>query len=430
MRKRIAALALLISWGLFGDAGDAAQVAPDGFAGRLSLSAKPGEPAFLEIPECVYVHAQTGDLRDLCVFDAQGLPVPFLLLAPEQVSETPEPLAVPFFLWTPVSGTAPEKTDIEIDASGAVLRVKGSVSSSAALQNTKTYLVDLSAVTEDAASLVFDFSGAEAFNTACTVEYSDDLSRWQSFGTRETLARYGNDRINRLSHAVPPKARYVLVHFEGEAPALHTVTVHFKSVARFQKTYESRFAGVKSSDSRSVLFTGIGALPLVSVNFALEQADALPVDISIRHDPEGPWLRITAGMIFRYRTNGVMTQNDPFPVSSRAPEWRLDAKGYVFTSAPDMVVSWAPNGLVFLARGDGPWALAYGNAVYRMPETSALHFTESVSLLPRAVVIGEETYAPPVLHAEGERTWLLWAVLIAAAALLTGMAVVVRKQLP
>jgi hypothetical protein len=184
MRKCIAALLISCGLPLFGDVTDTAL---DDFAGRLSLSAKPGEPAFLEIPECVYVHAQTGDLRDLCVSDAQGVPVPFLLVAPEQVSETPEPLAAPFFLWTPVSGTTPERTDIEIDASGAVLRLKGSVSSRGALQNTKTYLVDLSALTEDAASLVFDFSGDEwrdegkrfAGSCHCSVRQRNMRGQWK-----------------------------------------------------------------------------------------------------------------------------------------------------------------------------------------------------------------------------------------------------------
>src|SRR6185312_436052 len=118
----------------------------------------------------------------------------------------------------------------------------------------------------------------------------------------------------------------------------------------------------------------------------------------------------------------------------------LDSRSPALSTAPKLEVQWQPAQLVFVARGDGPYHLEFGN---REAKATMLSVTELIPgyenhaemKLPEARVGDIRTNAPeePAWRvAVGEtnpRKFLLWAILIVAVVVLAGMAFRLSKQM-
>jgi hypothetical protein len=196
---------------------------------------------------------------------------------------------------------------------------------------------------------------------------------------------------------------------------------------RNEKEYTVSFLGVKSKDSRSVVFNGMGALPISFVDFEFSQSDALPVEIKYRAQKDDTWRTAARGTIFRYTSGGELKKNAPFKVETCAPYWLLDAKDYTFSSVPKMVTTWSPHSIVFLARGSGNWTLSYGSAA-AVQKPASIIFSESEFPLNTATIVGDEFYTPRN-DTHSAQNFILWSALIAAVLLLSGFAFYIAKKI-
>jgi hypothetical protein len=101
----------------------------------------------------------------------------------------------------------------------------------------------------------------------------------------------------------------------------------------------------------------------------------------------------------------------------------------LFAEVPRMALLWEAREIVFLARGDGPWTLAYGSGVYGPPESS-LSVGDGTETFPAA--LGRRSYAAPAAGEKpGTERWrqiVLWGILGFAAAVLCGLAVYIVKS--
>jgi len=102
-------------------------------------------------------------------------------------------------------------------------------------------------------------------------------------------------------------------------------------------------------------------------------------------------------------------------------------------------ISWIPHHLVFLARGEAPYQLAYGSAKIKSPEASMDRLFDSIGKeqthLVRKVLPGNETeiggannlipQAPPFPW----KKFLLWAVLVVGVLILAWMACLLYRQM-
>ena len=97
---------------------------PELFAGQVKMTGSEGDLMQLELPIYVYEHVERTDLGDIRVFDSSGTLVPFAIRKPAEITTSIPPASVPFFKWTPENSQAlPGRTDIQIDAAGAVVKV-------------------------------------------------------------------------------------------------------------------------------------------------------------------------------------------------------------------------------------------------------------------------------------------------------------------
>ena len=179
------------------------------------------------------------------------------------------------------------------------------------------------------------------------------------------------------------------------------------------------------------------ATPVAVIRIGLRGEDiVLPVRVLGRDDREQPWTLLGQGIASRARGDaagdrGIALEGGTFRTM------RIEAAPQTpgFTAAPAIRFEFAPRDIVFLAAGTPPYALAAGRA--GAPD----------AYLPLADLVGQATGAPLLATAKSaptaplalapagdaggnKRQAVLWAILLAATALLGGMAWALWKRAP
>jgi hypothetical protein len=421
---------------------------PEDFAGYLVLSGKPGVLLRFELPEEVYRGLERPDRGDLRVFDAAGALVPFLVrkIPPEEF--TPEPAELPFFPWNGGEEKAlPKGMDIEINTSGGVVRIKNRNPEPG---RSPVYLADLSGLAQAPGSLrlSLDHRG-NYFNTPVSLDGGREPGDWRAFSKRQILAWYGNSGANRDTLELPAGegSPYLLIAMEGNAPPLTGILAFFNPLKVPAPRRESSWAGEKSGDGKFVRYRVEGYYPEANIDFALQEPDSIPVTVRSRFDEGEDWIFQGRETLFLFRADGgaddqapgransLPQKSGPLEISTLAPLWELEAAGELsFTQVPRCVVTWTPEELVFLARGEGPWTLRYGNpgaAPLSEPPLDGAALSPGEDL-PRAFPAWpggyEKRAASPAAKGEYGR-WILWGVLVLGVVILSVLALSIAGSL-
>ena len=403
---------------------------PELFAGQMKMTGSQGDLMQLELPANVYEHVERTDLGDIRVFDSSGTMVPFAIRKPIEVARSILPANVPFFKWTPENAeTLPGRTDIQIDAAGAVVKVASQNNQTAHKSNT--FLLDLSEMpyTPQRLKLNLQDKGKD-FNSSAQIQYSNDLASWRTYDTKQTIAYFAgaNTEAKYTLNIPSDNARYLLLTLGENSPPLLGVQTEFSSKVMPGKIKTSLFQGIKSEDGLSVEYNTNGYYPIVAVDFILPQADSMPIELKNRISEHAPWAFKSKEIIYRFKEDaaGKVRKNKSFEIASRAPHWQIKATGDLpFAAVPEMKIVWEPYQVVWLARGTGPWILAYGNSDYGPVYDNYLSEANDQKPLP-ASVSGEESYTPRAVPAEevtpAYQQWILWGVLILAVIILSLLA--------
>jgi hypothetical protein len=408
------------------------------FAGGIKLTGEAGSLLCLEIPEEVYQGLERADLKDIRVFDADGLLVPFSVVSPpltENTISVPDE-TVPFFVWTPARNQEPPgNSNVEINVTGTVVNIKNFTDFSS---DTPVLLADLTSLKKSPDRLKIDFNhGGVFFNSTVTIQTSSDLNTWLPFNRQQTVAYYDNADSDRTWFYIPENSRYVLFKFNRQAPPVRNVLAQFPLQLVELKLEETIITGEKSGDGKSIYYDTKGYFPVRSIDFRLPQPDSIQVNIRNQSKyPDGPYNIQRQEQLFKIISGGGTRTNTPIALGNKngatGRHWTLLAAGETpFASVPELVLNWEPLLLVFLSRGDGPWTLAYGNASYgSAAEINLPLTTEDMSNLLPAAFTGESYYTPHESEKEKKWSlWVLWGVLILAAGILTFLAFFVAKQL-
>jgi hypothetical protein len=142
------------------------------------------------------------------------------------------------------------------------------------------------------------------------------------------------------------------------------------------------------------------------------------------------------GRVYRFLSGDSVRTNEPFThprIASAGPYWELEALGETsFETIPECYIIWQPSRLIFLARGTGPWILAYGDAECPPVTQGGLALSPDDTLSP-ATITGESRYAPgpvqPVRESPAWSQWILWGTLLLAAALLSVLAFFIARSM-
>ena len=183
-----------------------------------------------------------------------------------------------------------------------------------------------------------------------------------------------------------------------------------------------------------------------------EQNSIVEADLLSRAHPTEPWHAVTHGGFYRLKATRPVPTSDSTAIEANADltngslaidpssdrYWlaRIDMRtGGLGRGAPKLRVGWLPHDVVFLARGNGPFTLAYGSS--KAKPTAALGaIPESVSIV-NATFTQPETLggdarllpAPPPKPGLWSKSATLWTVLAIGVALLAFMAYRLSREL-
>ncbi len=335
--------------------------------------------------------------------------------------------------------------DAEISESGAIVRLRDRRPARSAPSGRAVWLVDASELDgEPIAGLEFEPApSSEDFIAYLRVDGTDDLTSFRTHRSRAALARLTRDahQIERLDLALPAtRARYLKLEvIEGAWPGpLESVTARIATQPEAPALLRTSVAGraIEGEPGRFVYD--------IQADLPIEWIDVVPGEpntlLDVRIDSArvsgGPWANRYAGLVYRLEPGGRL-RNAPIPWrggSVRQLRLTLSPKGGVDPSSapPDIEIGWRPARILFVARGEGPFTLAYGRRgardvafeASRLVGLAAEELTRlddpAAALGPPRMLAGDRAYAPPPREVPWRRIGL-WAVLVLAVGIVLRM---------
>ncbi len=438
------------------------------FALRLPLTTAGDGLHVIELPEAVYRAAQTRNLADLYIFNAQDQALP-LTFVPAPAPVAPIPTAVDLRLARlPLESDARESLlrsfalRVERDRERAVVEI-GPLSPGPSVASEPAsiggYLIDARPLKDLKGRLVLTFaSGAVDYAGRVDVLGSDDLVFWRPLASGAlSRSRSLGDVIehNRFELDRPPA--FLRVSWASKrAPDLDRA--HFIEHVAPSVTLPRAVLAVTLSEDRRHLYVDVPeALPITRVlvrvpelnRFVRAQVfrhDAAPAPRARRHGlgprrAEEQWQPIGAVEAFRVLRDGVEIEGAALLLPVRTDRLRLDFSVPLDGAVPTIEAEWRPARAVFAARAPGPYQLAIGFA--DAPVGPALDARSMLAAddpagtrLPVATIAlsGDPVRAQQqrAQRIAGEARWsryLLWAVLALAVLGLAWMAWRMSSQL-
>lgn len=395
------------------------------------------------------------DLADIRVFNANGEPVPIALAGDaEATREAPRVVPLPLFPVSrlesnPLPGPPPRGresgSEVKIRMSdGTLVEVRGRGKAAEKIAVPVAYLLDASQLTEPLAALDFQWDAAPGTEVVpISVEASDDLQSWRYVG-RATLwnVRQGASSVSQARARLGggAKAKYYRVTWSNApAFALRTVSGEYEAKVRSAPRETFVVAGRAGEKPGEFVFDLGARLPVETVRIVPAETNSIAsYTILSRNPPDAQWQYVTSSGFYRLTRGGAEIESPAWPIPRRnARDWmaRVDAQtAGVGSAPPKLEVQWRGFQVVFVARGPGPFRVAFGDpdAKPAWVAVSSLipDYKRGDELkLPEATVGVVEGGSPrriaflPTRLAElGPRKLGLWGLLIFAVAVLAFMA--------
>jgi hypothetical protein len=414
------------------------------YATRVPLTLSGEGPWYrLELPLALHFAARHADLRDLRVFNAEGEALAYALtLGDAQSSEQRQQAAVKWFpLLGEVAAPGAPAIRVQRSTSGTLVEVAPEAAGSAT-QVRRGWLLDASAVDLPLHRLQLDWSsGSEGFQRF-SIEASDDLQHWSSWG-EGSIARlsFANERIDQREVELPGrKARYLRLLWQAPQQAPTLLAANLISISSSEQAPALAWSAPLAAQSDrpgEYSWTLPLSLPLQRVRFSLPQANTLaPVSLASRRDGKLEWQPLAHGLLYRLPQDGREVRQDEIELYGTPIQQlrlRVDERGGgLGPDAPHLQVALRSTQVVFLARGSAPYQLAIGRPGAQsaaLPLGTLIPGYEPARLAslglataPQSVPAAVEAVAQQARSQADWKRMGLWAVLLAGVALLGGMA--------
>lgn len=426
-------------------------------AAPLALEAGGAIYALTLAPE-VYRGMARRDLGDLRVLNGAGEEVPHAL---ERLAATEtkagSSVALAFF---PVSAPAGRSSDnlsmsVERRPDGTLRAAMTSGGQRAAGSTVSSYVIDASGVAVALRELRFEWPAEPEGSTLdARIEASDDLRTWRPAGSGPLLVlRRGETVLERRAVDISPsRAKYFRLSWRSGQNDPKLTGVAAQTVDAFADTQRAwlRFEGVAGLKPGEYVFELPPSLPVDRLRFELPQQNTVVSAFLAAQDrPASPERAVTSAVLYRMEHGGVKLENPELRIAATAEKrWllRVDARGGGLGGGmPALSAGWLPHRVVFVARGAGPFQLAFGNpdtASSAMAVTSLVpgHAADKPVAAMEAklgvVTTREIPVQTPALAArdfveqmDRKKLWL-WGSLILAVLVIVGMAWRLTRDMP
>lgn len=330
--------------------------------------------AAFSLPEQVYQSTTRKDLGDMRVFNAAGEPVPHMIRFAQSQSIDAPWRNLTFF---PLSEAVPPdaggyRVHVRTGPDGAVVSVDPGLSPLPSAR-AKTYLVDLSRMRRSLANLRLEWlPGQPNLMASMAVDASDDLVAWTTIQPRAAISdiRYGGHRLLRNTITINRSSkRYLRLRQVDSGPAVSLIQIQGRIRPEGRRAIRAvlKVDGQPVAGSPGVFeYRTTGAFPVDRVNLIFDQANSMADSlVESRNDTSPTWTRRFKGLFYRIDMGDTPLTSNPQSVPmSMDHHWRLtvDASDSTIGNAtPRLEIGYRPHDLFFIARGSGPFTLAFGS---------------------------------------------------------------------
>jgi hypothetical protein len=417
---------------------------PNDFAYRMRVSGTADSAAYrVALPLALYQKIVHADLSDLRVFNGSGEQVPFAIERPASGTVSNAAAALSLFPLQDDSSATLDAVKVTIESGRAAINVQTGRQTPPA-GRINTYLVDGRSLDVPVAALRLEWpQDAADFAGRVRVEASDSLGDWRSVAGANPVANLHSGAGRLVEQRVefsPTKAKYWRLSWVGPA-APFVLTSVLAEPAR--QNVDARRVSLESAASPSRKSPGefeydLGArLPVDRVNLGLPDTNTVvEVELLSRAHSTDAWHTVRRCGFYRLKSDGEELRNGPVSVASNTDRhWLLRTNpksGGLGSVAPHLVVEWVPQEVVFVARGAGPFYVAYGSATADSAAVSLAGLPKNLSIAPASLSepqsVGGDVRLKPPPEPYAWKAALLWMILIAGAALLAWMALRLSKD--
>jgi hypothetical protein len=327
---------------------------------------------------------------------------------------------------------------------GTLVSIRGKASA-ATTARAVAYLLDASAVAEPMKALVFDWEAGPGTEVVrIRIESSDDLRGWNTLASAPLVRVENAGRVLAQPRVefTSRKAKYLRLTWDAPGFVLKGVRAERESKSQPPPRLV-RTASASPGAKEGEFVYDLGArLPVEA--FRLVPADAndvMSAAVLARNDEKEPWRPVAWAPFYRLQHEGIEQQSPPLEIGRLPARYWMArlAPGSAGARAPQLEYRWRNAQVVFVARGEGPFSLAFGNpqaTPAALPLATLIPGYERgiEARLPEAKV-GAVVQGPPpsrweriVGEAEPRRV-ALWVVLLAGVATLGVMAWRLSRQM-
>lgn len=404
--------------------------APVQLEGRGGLYAMAATPAF-------YAGVARADLADVRVRNGAGEAVPFALRSPAvpRTEAAPQVVLPIFPLWAApgVEGGA-LSVRITQGTGGAIVGIDGAPRGPAR-PRLAGYVVDASAVSTGIDALHVEWAGT-GFVGRVRVEASDDLERWtvRAFDAPLMALAHDGQTLALRRIAIPgTRAKYLRLTWSAaqETPALQAISAEPPPQQPERARIWQAADGAAQEAGRYTV--DLGAHPPVDrLRIDLPMNAVMPVEVLSRDDTTAAWRPAGSSTLYRLERAGTVLSRDEVAFAPRADRYwmiRVDPRAGMTAGSLRVSAGYVPHEIVFAARGEPPFSLAFGDAravATALPiATLVPGYRDGAPVEASAAVLGMPTPVarvprrwPEWLDAErvDAKRVALWAILVAGVA--------------
>lgn len=409
----------------------------------------------LPLPMEVYRSVTRSDLADICMFNAKGEVVPHSLRQNKAFPASPGvSVDLPVF---PVYEDSTRSLDgkslhIQTDATGALIdmNVGGEAT---ARQRVVAYILDASSIKKPLKALEMNWeTEMESFISSISIESSDDLNHWRTILPSATIASLSFGDYHLAQKKVEFKdaqSRYLRMSWGENLKKVKLLGIKAELVgetAEFPRQWISAGVSMRKDRPEEYYFEAPGPLPVDRLRVKLPEKNTLvAASFLTRPSEAAEWIPRRSVVIYDLLIGGehlVSTDIVFGPTSDRFWLMKTEKRGGgLGQGIPQVELGWIAQRLVFVARGDGPYTLAYGSGrlgpdsmrtddlLAGFTSQDGRRVSMGTAQVGSPFRLGGETALIPPSGPLPWKKWALWAVLMIGAGSLGWMAVYLYRQM-
>jgi hypothetical protein len=390
------------------------------------------------VPLDVYRGVANDGLADIRVFNAEGEVVPYAVREPAAPAASPLPAQeLPLFPLHRQSRVVIDGIHVTIDSPNSSVHLQTQRDGGNAAVVAEQYVIDGRDMELAVAALELDWPDTAAdFSGRMRVDASDDLNTWRTVAGSAPIANLhanGQELIERRIEMPRAKSRYWRLSWVGAPPPFELSAVRAEPADGPEEAERAELDVPGAPDPtlpNDTVFDLGARLRVERVNLLLPEVNTVvALDLQSRARPQDPWRGATHAGLYRLKTAAGEQNNGPISIGANHDRyWRahLAANADPGHGPMRLQAFWTPGEIMFLARGNAPFQLAYGNASVGSAEADLASIPPGIPVVRAAAGAQQELGgASRLTHAAApfpKKRALLWAILLAGVCILALMA--------